>query len=117
MLNSMNQIDTYLAKLDPPQAAQLERIRKIVKKTIPEAEEAISYGMPAFKYKTKYLIGYAAFKNHMSIFPASNPVVAMKKKLTKFKLSKGTIQFTLDNPIPEAIIKELVTIRREDILG
>lgn len=112
----MSAIDDYLAKLDAPQKVALERIRKIVAQTVPDAEQVISYGMPAFKYNGKYLIGYAAFKDHLSVFPASAPVAALKAKLEKqFKLSKGTIQFTVDNPIPESTVKELLHIRLDDI--
>ena len=111
----MSAIDTYLKNIPVGQRAELERIRVIIKKAVPDAEECISYGMPAFKYKKKYLIGYAAFTHHMSLFPAANPVAVMKDKLQDFKLSKGTIQFTLDHPISDSIIQELVAIRIRDI--
>jgi uncharacterized protein YdhG (YjbR/CyaY superfamily) len=107
----MSVIDEYLENVNPSQRLQLERVRTIVKQTVPDAEEVISYGMPAFKYKGKYLIGFAAFKDHMSIFPTAGPVEAAKGKLGAYKLSKGTIQFTVDNPIPEATIKELIAHR------
>ncbi len=112
----MTQVDDYLAKLTPQQRTELQRIRGIVKTTLPDVEEVMSYGMPGFKYKKKYLIGYAAFKNHMSIFPGAAPVEALKNDLKDFQLSKGTIQFTLENTIPERIIKELVRIRARAIL-
>ena len=111
----MSVIDDYLKDVAEPQRQQLERIRRIVKQTVPDAEEVISYGMPGFKYNKKYLIGFAEFKDHMSIFPASNPVETLKDKLSKFKISKGTIQFTIDNPVPEPIIKEVLGIRLADI--
>lgn len=111
----MSVIDDYLNNVREPHRQQLEHIRKIVHAATPDAEEVISYGMPAFKYKGKYLIGFTAFKDHMSIFPASRPIEVLKDKLGEFKLSKGTIQFTLDHPVPEAIIKELVQIRLADI--
>lgn len=111
----MKTIDEYLANVSSSQRTELERIRKIVAKTVPEAEECISYGMPTFKLKGKYLFYFAAFKNHMSIFPGSYLVEATKEKLTKFKISKGTVQFTADNPIPEDTIKEIVLLRKADI--
>src|ERR1051326_4167101 len=104
----MSVIDDYLKNVSELQKQQLGRIRKIIKRTLPEAEEVISYGIPAFKYKGKYVIGFAAFKDHMSLFPTSRPIEEMKEKLAKFKLSKGTIQFTADDPIPVVIIKELI---------
>lgn len=96
----MSVVDGYLAKIEAPQKAELERIRKIINTTVPEAEETVSYGMPAYKYKGKYLIGFYVYKKHMSLFPTSKPIESLKSKLGNFKLSKGTIQFTPDNAIP-----------------
>ena len=111
----MSVIDDYLKNVSGPQKDQLERVRKIVRQAVPDAKEVISYGIPAFKYQNKYLIGFAAFKDHLSLFPAAGPIEALKDKLGKFKLSKGTIQFTIDNPISESIIKQLVNKRLDDI--
>lgn len=107
----MSVVDDYLIKVDAPQRAALERVRAIVKQAVPEAEEVISYGMPGFKYKKKYLFGYAEFKDHLSLFPTATPVEALKEKLGGFELSKGTVQFTVEHPVPEDIIKELVSVR------
>ena len=107
----MDAIDTYVETRAGPQKSALQRIRQFVRTAAPGAEEAISYGMPAFKYKKRYLSGYFAFKNHMSIFPGAVPVAALGDKLIGFKLSKGTIQFTIDNPIPKYTILDIVNIR------
>lgn len=111
----MSEIDDYLAKISSPQKDELERVRQIVKRSCPEAEEVISYGMPAFKYRGKYLVGFAAFKNHMSLFPTPGPIAAIKDKLEDFNTSKGTIQFTVESPIPESIIKEIIKHRINNI--
>jgi len=111
----MSIIDDYLEKVTGPQRAELERVRRVVKEVVPEAKEVISYGMPGFKYNNKYLVGFAAFKDHMSLFPTSGPVEALKEKLGKFELSKGTIQFTLDNPLPDSLIQEILSQRLADI--
>ncbi len=109
----MTVIDSYLDKLNPGQRDSLERIRKIVKQTVPDAEETISYGMPTFKLKGKRLIYFAAYKDHMSIF---GRLGSLEKKLGNYKLShKGTLQFTEDNPIPESLIKEIITTRLKGI--
>jgi len=108
-------IDEYLNKVTPAQKAELERIRKVVNNVAPEAVEVISYGMPAFQYKGKYLIGFYVYKNHMSLFPTAKPIESLKSKLTKYKLSKGTIQFTLDNIVPDTIIRSLLLYRIDDI--
>lgn len=104
----MSVIDDYLKKLDPAQRAELERVRQVVKQIVPGAEETIGYGMPVFKHNKKYLIGMSGFKNHMSIFPGAGPIAELQDKLGKYKTSKGTIQFTLDNPLPNSLLKEIV---------
>lgn len=109
----MSVIDDYLKGVSEPQRQQLERIRETVKKLVPDAKEVISYGMPVFKYKGKYLIGFAAFKNHMSVFPGAAPIRELKDKLTSFNISKGTIQFTLENPLVEPLIEEIILLSLE----
>lgn len=111
----MSVVDDYLSNVAEPQRAELERIRKIVKQTAPEAEEAISYGMPAFKYKGKYFVGFAAFRDHLGFFPTPTPIEAFKNKLKEFKTAKGTIQFTPDHPIPEPLIKDIVLYKIAEI--
>jgi uncharacterized protein YdhG (YjbR/CyaY superfamily) len=111
----MTVIDNYLEKLNPPQRDELTRIRKIIKTIAPDAEEVIDYGIPAFKLKCKYLIGFQAFKDHMSLFPTPGPINALKNKLVGYKISKGTIQFTLKNPIPASIIKDLVLYKIDQL--
>ena len=111
----MNDVDTYLATVPEPQKTELERIRDIVRAAVPDAEESISYMMPAFKYKKKPLLYYAAFKHHMSIFPTSGPTEVLKTKLTDYKVSKGTIQFTLEKPLPSILLKEILQTRVAEI--
>lgn len=113
----MTVIDEYLKNVSASHRVVLERVREIIKLAVPEAEETISYGIPAFKYKNKNLIYFAAFKNHMSVFPTAGPTESIKDKLTGFKVTKGTIQFTLDNVLPEPVLKELVAIRIREIDG
>jgi uncharacterized protein YdhG (YjbR/CyaY superfamily) len=108
-------IDEYLSKVEIAQKIELEKVRKVVKKIILEAQEVITYGMPGFKYKGKYLLAFAPFKDHLSIFPGAEAVEASKNKLSGYKTSKGTIQFTVDNPITEDIIKEIVLYRIKEI--
>jgi len=114
----MNPIDKYLADTPADQRAALERVRTIAKKHIPEVEEGISYGLPTLKYKGKYVIYFGAFKNHLSLFPGPR-TDTVKKMLDagKFKMAKGTIQFTPDNPVPEDVIKELVQARVKELQG
>lgn len=111
----MTIIDDYLATLKASERTALEKIRKLIHATVPGAEEVKTYGMPGFKYKGKYLISFAAFKDHLSIFPGAAPVEALKDQLVDFKTSKGTVQFTLEHPIPDALITQMVAMRASAI--
>lgn len=111
----MNDIDKYFTGLEPAQQIELQKVRAYIRTLVPEVTEGISYGMPVFKYKTKYLIGYAGFKDHMSVFPGSEAVDILKDKLVGYKISKGTVQFTEDMKIPESLLKEIVEICKSRI--
>jgi uncharacterized protein YdhG (YjbR/CyaY superfamily) len=106
----MNEVDDYLAKVPSPQKEMLLKIRHTVTAQVPEARESISYGMPAFKLDGKYLVGYAAFKDHLSLFPGSRPVEVLKEELKDFKTSKGTIQFSADKPVGEELLTRIISI-------
>lgn len=108
-------IDEYLSKVEPRQRAELERIRALVKQLVPSAEETISYSMPTLKYKNRALVYFTAAKKHMSFMPSSWAIEAFKDKLTGYKTTEHAIQFTLDNPLPDALIEELVLNHVRDI--
>jgi uncharacterized protein YdhG (YjbR/CyaY superfamily) len=107
-------VEEYLKSTTPSQQAEYKRIQKIVRSLVPDIEEIISYGIPTFKYKGKYVLYYGAFKDHVSIFPGGN-VETLKDKLGKYKISKGTIQYDEKDPISEEIIKEFVMMRMETL--
>jgi uncharacterized protein YdhG (YjbR/CyaY superfamily) len=114
----MSSFDHYFATLADPKRAEFERIRRVVRCAVPAAEEATSYGMPAFKYKKRPLLGLRASKNHLSDFPFSPGAVdAAGGALAGFDLSKGTVRFTLDRPIPESALLELLRHRMGEIEG
>lgn len=105
-------IDHYLA--DKPEEIRilLEKLRHTILLTAPGAVEVISYGMPAFKLDGKLLVGFAAFKNHCSFFPWNGHTVDdFKEELKNYHTSKGTIQFTLEKPLPLTLIKKIVKAR------
>lgn len=104
----MSEVDTYFKEIEGPKRAELERVRGLIKGWVPEATEVISYGMPVFKLDGKYVVGIAAFKNHMSLFPGSEPVAEFKEELGDHFQSKGTIQFTVDDPLSDEMIKKVV---------
>lgn len=108
-------VDQYLNSLNPEDKKALQRIRLIIKEIAPEAEESISYQMPAFKFKGKPLIYFGSFRNHLSIFPTSGPISRLEPKLKKFKVAKGTIQFVAESPVPKDLIVALLKERIKQI--
>ncbi len=105
----MSIIDDLIKDVPAPQLHEFERIRNIVMKVCPSAVEVKTYGMPGYKYKNKYLLSFGNFKNHMSIFPGSEPIDKLKDDLEPFRKSKGTIQFTLDNNLTDNLIQRIVS--------
>ena len=110
-------VDEYLAHVPEPARSTLQKVRATLRAALPaEAVEAISYGMPAFKYEGKGVMAYAAFTKHCSLFPMSGAVVeAFAQELATYKTSKGTIQFGIDKPLPATLLKKLVKARLADI--
>jgi uncharacterized protein YdhG (YjbR/CyaY superfamily) len=114
----MSSFDEYLATVPDPQRAALERIREVVRRTVPDAEEGTSYGMPAFKYKKRPLLGFRASKSHLSVFPFSPEAIdAARDALAGFDLSKGTVRFTPEQPIPDSALEQLLRHRSREIDG
>jgi uncharacterized protein YdhG (YjbR/CyaY superfamily) len=105
----------YLAALPEEQRAALEKLRKTIKAAAPEATETISYQMPTFKDHGRFLVSYAAFKNHCSLFPASGAVMeVLGEELKPYFSGKGTLRFTPDKPIPAVLVKKIVKTRIEE---
>lgn len=104
-------VDDYLAPLPEEVRDALSRLRKLIMAAAPGAEETMSYRVPTYKYKGP-LVGFAAFKDHCSFFAMSPAVMeAYKRELKGYYTSKGTIRFTVDKPLPAALVKKLVRAR------
>jgi len=103
-------VDTYLASVPKEARAALGRLRKIIRATAPKATETISYGIPTYKYRGM-LVAFAAFKNHCSFFPGAAAVKANENELKPYGISKGTIRFPADTPLPAVLVKRLVKAR------
>jgi uncharacterized protein YdhG (YjbR/CyaY superfamily) len=83
---------------------------------VPEAQQCISYGMPAFKVKGKTVAGFAAFKNHLSYLPHSGSVLAMlSDDVVPYETSKGSLKFAIDKPPPKRLVKKLITARMREL--
>ena len=107
-------VDSYLAKLPPDVRATLEKLRATIKAAAPKAEEEISYRMPCYKYNG-VLVYFGAFKDHCSFFPASKSVLkTFADELASFDAFGGTIQFTVDHPLPQSLVKKIVKARMKE---
>ena len=109
-------IDEYLEGLAPLDRAALQRVSDVVVRTAPDAEPGNRYGMPAFLYAGRPLLGFRAAKRHLSVFPFSpDAIEAVKDRLEGFDLAKGTIRFTPERPVPDDVLEDLVRFRRQEI--
>jgi uncharacterized protein YdhG (YjbR/CyaY superfamily) len=108
-------IDNYIAQCSPEAQAILQKIRKIVRKVAPEAEERISYQMPAFA-QNGMLIYFAAFKNHIGIFPPVKGDAQFQKDAAAYRNPKGNFKFPLDSPVPYALIERIAKFRLKEHL-
>lgn len=103
-------IDDYMAGFPPEIRELLEQIRKTIKQVAPDAQETISYGMPAFRLNGN-LVYFAAFKNHIGFYPIPAGVEKFKKELSAYKTGKGSVQFPLNQQMPLPLITKLVQFR------
>jgi uncharacterized protein YdhG (YjbR/CyaY superfamily) len=113
-------VEEYLADLAPNQRSALEEMRRTVNDAAPDATESIAYQMPALRsHGGQFLVSYAAFKNHYSLFPASDEVVkTLGAELTPYLAGKGTIRFAASRAIPLDLVRRIVEIRvKENAAG
>lgn len=105
-------VDEYLAGIPEPAQSTLKHIRKVIQSVVPkQTTEVISYRMPMFKYHGM-LVGYAAFKDHCSLFPTGSGVIEkFRKELKTYSTNRGTIRFPAEKPLPDSLIKKIVKAR------
>jgi uncharacterized protein YdhG (YjbR/CyaY superfamily) len=105
-------IDAYLAGLTEPERHTLGTLRADIRALLPDAQECISYAMPAFKVQGTVVAGFAAFKNHLSYLPHSGSVLpALADDLAGYTRTKGSLHFPADQPLPRALVRKLITTR------
>jgi uncharacterized protein YdhG (YjbR/CyaY superfamily) len=110
------EIDRYLAGLDEPKRSTLQALRKSIMEVVPEADQCISYGVPAFKVQGKTVAGFAAFKNHLSYVPHSGSVLAtLRPETVAYETSKGSLRFAIDKPLPKRLVKKLLNARMREL--
>jgi uncharacterized protein YdhG (YjbR/CyaY superfamily) len=113
---SFTSVDHYIAA--QPEAVQgvLERVRGIVRKAVPGAQEAISYQIPTYRLHGRPVIYFAGWKEHYSLYPLTKAVAAaFKEKLARYVVSKGTIRFPLDEPVPASLIAGIARVRAKEV--
>jgi uncharacterized protein YdhG (YjbR/CyaY superfamily) len=111
-----NTIDEYIRTFPKSIQDILQELRRTIRKAAPEAEEAISYQIPTFKLNGN-LVHFAAFKNHIGFFPTSSGIRAFKKELSGYELSKGTVRFPMDKPLPLSLVSRIVKFRVKENLA
>jgi uncharacterized protein YdhG (YjbR/CyaY superfamily) len=105
-------IDEYLATAKPDQRRMLAKLRKTIHAVAPKVEECISYGIPAFRLNGRSLVFFGAWANHCSFYPGSSTTLKkFRGDLKGFQITKGTVRFSPDNPLPLALVKKLVKAR------
>src|SRR5437667_10743488 len=105
-------IDEYITKVNSDQRATLEKLRRTILAAAPGAEECISYGIPAFRLNGRSLVFFGAWANHCALYPGSSTTLKkFRGDLKGFQITKGTIRFSSDNPLPLAVVKKLVKAR------
>ena len=110
-----NTVDEYFAGVPEPARNMLEKLRSVIRSVVSkDAIEVISYRIPAFRQK-KIIVWYAAFSSHCSLFPTAPVIDKFKDDLKDYTISKGTIQFPLDKPLPSALVKRIVKARLAEL--
>jgi uncharacterized protein YdhG (YjbR/CyaY superfamily) len=109
---SSAEVDAYMANLEPHKRDALEKLRAAVRAAVPEAEEVITYKMPGFKLGGRFFVSYDAYKNHFSLFPASDGVEkALGAEAPKYVRGRGTLQFRYDDPPSAAVVRTIIEAR------
>ena len=103
-------IDEYMSALPQPARDAAARLRQAIRQAAPQAEETISYNMPAYKLDG-ILVWFAGFKHHLGFYPKASAIATFTAELAAYKTSKGAIQFPLDRPLPIGLVKKLVKFR------
>src|SRR6266480_6002091 len=113
---SAQAIDEYLHALEEPKRSSLQRLRRTILEIVPEAEQVISYRVPAFRVGGKTIAGFAAFKDHLSYLPFSGSVLGqLGDELEGYAMTKSSLHFPIDRPLPRALVKKLIQVRLADV--
>lgn len=117
-MKKASSVDEYLSWVPPDHRPHLDELRATIKSVAPQADEVISYGMPAFRLNGHFFVSYSDFKNHVSLFPATaNVRQRLGDEVTPYFAGKGTFRFRIDRPIPRDLVARIVALLLEEKLG
>jgi len=109
-------VDEYFSMFPVSTKSILMKMRETIRQAAPEAEELISYNIPAFKFRGRVLVYYAAYEKHIGFYPTASPMRVFEKELADYKTSKGAVQFPIGKPIPTSLVKKIVKFRMKENL-
>src|SRR5438309_2608496 len=113
---SAEEIDEYLRALEEPKRGTLQALRRTIVEIVPDAEQVISYRVPAFRVRGQIVAGFAAFKGHLSYLPFSGSVLGqLAEELDSYTTTKSSLHFPIDRPLPKALVRKLISVRLADI--
>ena len=113
---SAAEVDEYLGAVEEPKRATLTELRRTILELLPDAEEVISYRVPAFRVRGKTVAGFAAFKDHLSYLPFSGSVLGrLGDELAGYTMTKSALHFPVDQPLPKPLVKKLIDVRVGEI--
>ena len=113
---SAAEVDHYLRSVEEPKRSTLQALRQTILEIVPEAEQVISYRVPAFRVDGKTIAGFAAFKDHLSYLPFSGSVLgALADDLREYSMTKSALHFPVDQPLPKPLVEKLIAVRLRDV--
>jgi uncharacterized protein YdhG (YjbR/CyaY superfamily) len=112
---SAREVDSYLRAIDEPKRSTLEALRRTILEIVPDAEQVISYRVPAFRVRGQTIAGFAAFKKHLSYLPFSGSVLmGLADELEGYTMTKSALHFPVNRPLPKPLVKKLIAARLDE---
>jgi uncharacterized protein YdhG (YjbR/CyaY superfamily) len=113
---SVKEVDEYLRGIEEPKLSTLQTLRRTILEVVPDAEQVLSYRVPAFRVQGKAIAGFAAFKDHLSYLPFSGSVLPqLADELTGYTMTKSALHFPVDRPLPKPLVKKLIRMRLAEV--
>jgi uncharacterized protein YdhG (YjbR/CyaY superfamily) len=114
---SAKEVDEYLSAVAEPKRSTLQALRRTILEVVPDAEQVISYRVPAFRVRGQVVAGFAAFKDHLSYLPFSGSVLGqLEGELKEYRMTKSALHFPVDRPLPKTLVQKLIAVRLAEIV-